>query len=45
MHMFRAAPFECCPFDLSAGFNGLVALRQIGGDEENRAEEKEARLR
>ncbi len=40
MHVFRAAPFECCPFALSAGFSGLVALRQIGGDEE-----KEPRLR
>lgn len=34
MHAFRSAPFECCPFALSAGLDGLVALRQIGGDGE-----------
>lgn len=42
IHVFRSAPFEFCPFALSAGLNGLVALRQIGG---GRREEKEARLR
>lgn len=42
IHVFRYAPFECYPFALNAELNGLVALRQIGGD---RRKEKEARLR
>lgn len=42
IHVFRSAPFEFCPFALSAGLNGLVALRQIGGGKRG---EKEARLR